>query len=411
MNIYLIVILCIILGKYFLDTVVDILNIKTAATKLPSEFAGYYDEDKYSKSQRYLKERTSFGIIEDSFFTFVTVCFIVFGGFNIIDKFARSFGQNTIITALIFAGTLILIARILQIPFSFYRTFVIEERYGFNRTTLKTFFLDIIKGFILTVLIGGVIFSLIVWFFMHIPNFAWVWCWVTVVVFELFLIFIAPVVIMPLFNKFVPLEEGELKDRISQYARSQEFTLKGIFKMDASRRSSKSNAFFTGFGKNRRIVLFDTLIERHTPDELLSVLAHEVGHYKKKHIFKMFLISVATSGIMFFILSFFINNNGLFSAFGMEHISVYASIFFFGFLYTPINMVFSVFTNILSRKHEYEADRYAVDTYRKPEAFITALKKLVVDNLSNLTPHPAKVFLYYSHPPVLERIKAIRAYV
>ena len=411
MNIYLIVIVCIILGKYFLDVAVDILNVKAAVNELPSEFYGYYDEDKYSKSQRYLKEHTWFGVIEESFFTFATICFIVLGGFNIVDKFARSFNQNTIITAIIFAGTIVLIVRIFQLPFSFYHTFVIEERYGFNRTKLKTFFADIIKGFMLLMIIGGLIFSLIVWFFIRIPNFAWAWCWFAVCIFELFLIFIAPVVIMPPFNKFIPLEDGPLKDRISEYARSQAFALKGIFKMDASRRSSKSNAFFTGFGKNRRIVLFDTLIEKHTIDELLSVLAHEVGHYKKKHIFKMLLVSVATSGIMFFILSFFINNSGLFSAFGMEHLSVYASIFFFGFLYTPINMLFSVFTNVLSRKHEYEADRYAVNTYKKPEAFVSALKKLVVDNLSNLTPHPAKVFLYYSHPPVLERIKAIRTYV
>jgi len=411
MNIYLIVILCVILGKYFLDLIVDILNIKAVSLKLPSEFKGYYDEEKYLKSQRYLKEHTLLDIIEESFFTFATVCFIVLGGFNIVDKFARSFDQNTIITALIFAGTLMLLARMLQIPFSFYHTFVIEERYGFNRTTLKTFFLDIIKGLLLVAIIGGVIFSIIVWFFIRIPDFAWVWCWAAVCVFELFLMFIAPAVIMPLFNKFVPLKGGLLKDKIFQYAKSQAFILKGIFKMDASRRSSKSNAFFTGFGKNRRIVLFDTLIEKHTPDELVSVLAHEVGHYKKKHILKMFLISVVTSGIMFFILSFFINNSSLSSAFGMEQLSVYASLFFFGFLYTPISMAFSVFTNIISRKHEYEADRYAVDTYKKPEAFIIALKKLARDNLSNLTPYPAKVFLYYSHPPVLERIKTIRARV
>ena len=408
MNIYLIVILCIILGKYFLDTIVDILNVKSAAVKLPSEFSGYYDEEKYSKSQRYLKERTYFGIIESSFFTFAAVCFIVLGGFNAVDNFARSFGKNTIVTALIFAGTLALIVQVFEVPFSFYRTFVIEERYGFNRTNLKTFFLDIIKTFVLTLIIGGVIFSLVVWFFMRLPDYAWIWCWAAVCVFELFLMFIAPVAIMPLFNKFIPLEDGILKDKISEYAKSQGIALKGIFKMDASRRSSKSNAFFTGFGRNKRIVLFDTLIEKHTVDELISVLAHEIGHYKKKHILKIFLMSVVTSGIMFFILSLFINNRGLFSAFKMEHLSVYASILFFGFLYTPVNMVFSIVTNIISRKYEYEADNYAVDTYRNPEAFITALKKLTVDNLSNLTPHPAKIFLYYDHPPVLERIKAIR---
>ena len=213
---------------------------------------------------------------------------------------------------------------------------------------------------------------------------------------------------MPLFNKFTPLEEGELKYAIQTYAQSQDFKLKGLFKMDGSRRSSKSNAFFTGFGKYRRIVLFDTLIKNHSVDELVSVLAHEMGHYKKKHILKMMTISILTNGLMFFILSFFINNSGMFAAFRMNNLSIYASLLFFSFLYTPINIILSLAGNVLSRKHEYEADDYAVSTYKKPEAFILALKKLSVDNLSNLTPHPLKVFISYSHPPVLDRIEALK---
>ncbi|MCK4422619.1 MAG: M48 family metallopeptidase, partial [Candidatus Omnitrophica bacterium] len=223
-----------------------------------------------------------------------------------------------------------------------------------------------------------------------------------------FLMFIAPVVIMPLFNKFIPLEEGDLKKAIEDYACSQNFKMKGVFKMDGSKRSTKSNAFFTGFGKFRRIVLFDTLIERHSIDGLVSVLAHEIGHYKKKHIFQGMLISIITTGWMFFILSFFINNQGLFTAFKMQHISIYASLFFFGFLYTPINLIMSLLGSALSRKNEYEADAYAALTYKKPEAMIEALKKLSVDNLSNLTPHSLKVFFEYSHPPVLDRIRAIK---
>ncbi len=334
--------------------------------------------------------------------------FILAGGFNLVDRWARNFHLGPISTGLVFAGALLLAFQIIHLPFSAYHTFVIEEKYGFNRTTVRTFILDILKSWLLVALIGGAAFSGILWFFGKAGNPAWLYCWMAITLFQIFLLFIAPVVIMPLFNKFIPLEEGELKKAIEDYAKSQEFKMKGVFKMDGSKRSTKSNAFFTGFGKFRRIVLFDTLIEKHAVDELVSVLGHEIGHYKKKHIPKSMLISIATTGLMFFILSLFINNPGLFAAFQMEKTSIYASLFFFAFLYVPISMIFSILTNVLSRKHEYEADAYVVSTYRRPEAMITALKKLSVDNLSNLTPHPLKVFLQYSHPPILERIQAIR---
>ena len=223
--------------------------------------------------------------------------------------------------------------------------------------------------------------------------------------------FVAPILIMPLFNKFIPLEEGDLKSTILDYAKKEQFSLKGLFTMDGSKRSTKSNAYFTGFGRFRRIVLFDTLIEKHTTQELLTIVAHEMGHYKKQHILKMVVMSILSSGMMFFLLSLFLNNPMLFEAFKMEHISIYASLIFFSFLYSPIESVLSIFGQVMSRKHEYEADAYAVDTTRLPLDFISGLKKLSVDNLSNLTPHPWKVFLEYSHPPVLERIKAIKARV
>jgi STE24 endopeptidase len=335
--------------------------------------------------------------------------FILAGGFNYVDQFARSFNLGSIPTGLMFAGILVFVSQLLHIPFSVYSTFVIEDKYGFNRTTVKTFALDILKSWLLMALIGGALFSIVIWFFDRTGTWAWLYCWIAVVVIQLFLTFIAPVVIMPLFNKFIPLEDGELKSSIENYARLQGFKIKGVFKMDASKRSTKSNAFFTGFGRFRRIVLFDTLIEKHTVDELASVLAHEMGHYKKKHILISIIISIITSGLMFFILALFLNNQELFAAFKMQHTSVYASLLFFGFLYAPIEMVLGIFGNMLSRRHEYAADAYAITTYRKPEAMIAALKKLSVDNLSNLTPHPLKVLLQYSHPPVLERIRAIRA--
>jgi STE24 endopeptidase len=408
MNIYLVIILFIIIGSYLLDTVVETVNVRHARTDLPEEYKGYYDAETYRKAQNYLKENTRFGIITDTVTTPIIIAFILVGGFNLVDQFARSFQFGPIHTGLIFAGVLLLAFQMISIPLSIYATFVIEEKYGFNRTTVRTFTLDILKSWLLAAVIGGVVFSIVLWLFDKAGDWAWAYCWVVVALFQVVLVFVAPVVILPLFNKFYPLGDGELKTAIESYAKSQDFKMKGVFKMDASKRSTKSNAFFTSFGRFRRIVLFDTLIKRHTLDELVSVLAHETGHYKKRHILKSILMSIITTGLLFFLLSLFINNEGLFSAFKMQNISIYASLFFFAFLYAPIDMVLSIFSNILSRKHEYEADAYAVSTYGKPESMISGLKKLTVDNLSNLTPHPLKVFLSYSHPPVLERIRAIR---
>jgi STE24 endopeptidase len=408
MNYFLIIILAVLIGSYLLDLVVDTLNARHVKTELPEEFRDCYDADKYKKSQEYLRENTRFGIVSDSIVTPITIAFILFGGFNFVDQFARSFNLGSILTGLIFAGVLMLASQILLIPFSIYSTFVIEEKYGFNKTTPKTFVLDILKTCLLVAVIGGIILSVVLWFFEKAGPLAWLYCWIAITLFQLFLIFIAPVVIMPIFNKFFPLDEGNLKNAINDYAGSQDFKMKGVFTMDGSKRSTKSNAFFTGFGKFRRIVLFDTLIEKQTTEELVSVLAHEMGHYKKRHILKSMVISVLTTGLMFYILSLFINNRDLFAAFGMQEISIYASLLFFAFLYAPIEMILSVFGNMLSRRNEYEADSYSVKTYKKPLSMIAALKKLSVENLSNLTPHPLKVFLSYSHPPVLDRIRAIR---
>jgi STE24 endopeptidase len=408
MNVYLVIVLFIIVGNYLLDIVVETVNVRHARTDLPEEYAGYYDAEKYRKAQDYLKENTQFEIIADTITTPIMIAFILIGGFNFVDQFARSFRFGPILTGLIFAGILLIASQIISIPLSIYSTFVIEEKYGFNRTTVRTFILDILKSWLLAATIGGIIFAIILWLFGKAGNWAWVYCWLVVVLFQIVLMFVAPVLILPLFNKFYPLEDGKLKTVIEKYAESQDFKMKGVFKMDASKRSTKSNAFFTGFGRFRRIVLFDTLIKRHTVDELVSILAHEMGHYKKKHILKFMFISILTTGLIFFVLSLFINNEGLFSAFKMKDTSLYASLFFFAFLFAPINMIISVFGKMLSRKHEYEADAYAVLTYGEPESMISGLKKLTVDNLSNLTPHPLKVFLSYSHPPVLERIHAIR---
>jgi STE24 endopeptidase len=408
MNSYLTVILLILIIHYLLDLFSDWLNVRHVSTELPEEFKDYYDAEKYRQSQNYLREGTRFGICVDTFQTLIIIVFVLVGGFNFVDRIAINLGHGPILTGLIFAGILIFANKILNLPFSLYDTFVIEEKYGFNKTTPKTYVLDSIKSLILTALIGGIVFAAVIWFFEKTGNLAWIYCWVAISLFQIFFMFIAPVVIMPIFNKFVPLEESELRTAIENYAKAQNFKMKGIFKMDGSKRSSKSNAFFTGFGRSRRIVLFDTLIERHSVNELVSILAHEMGHYKKKHIIRAIARSVIVMGLTLFLLSLFIENEQLFAAFKMEHLSVYASLFFFGFLYTPIAMLIGLAENIISRKNEYEADAFAVETYGNADAMIAGLKKLSVDNLSNLTPHPFKVFISYSHPPVLERIKAIR---
>ena len=274
--------------------------------------------------------------------------------------------------------------------------------------TIRTFFSDLVKSFALFLIIGLPLLVVILWFFESTGSLSWLYCWGIVTAFQLIMMFLAPTLIMPLFNKFEPVEEGELKTAIEGYAKKQNFSLAGLFRMDGSKRSSKANAFFTGFGKFRRIVLFDTLIDNYTVSELVGILAHEMGHFKKKHILKMIASSLVQSFVMFYVLHLFLNNRLLFDAFGMTHVSVYGSLLFFGFLYSPLSQLISVLGNWSSRKHEFEADRYAIETTHDKESFISALKKLSVDTLSNLTPHPLKVCLEYSHPPVIQRINAIR---
>jgi STE24 endopeptidase len=407
-NAYLIFILAVIVGGYLLDLIVEYLNLKRLKPELPNEFEDFYDADKYTKSQQYTSERTRFGLIVSTFNLILLLVFILIGGFNYVDQLARSIGWGMIPTGLVFGFTLSLGARIIHIPFSIYSTFVIEEKYGFNKTTARTYILDFIKGTLLSIVIGAPLFALVLWIFAEMGELAWIYVWGAITLFQIAMMFIVPVLIMPLFNKFTPLEEGELRDAIQTYTEKYKFKMKGVFTIDGSKRSSKSNAFFTGLGKSRRIALYDTLIARHSISELLGVLAHEIGHYKLKHIPKHIIAAILNMGLMLFILSFFINNRGLFDAFGMEQTSIYASLIFFSFLYTPISMIIGILSNISSRKHEYQADKFAVETTNDKNSFIIALKKLSIHNLSNLTPHPLKVFLEYDHPPALERIRALK---
>ncbi len=407
MNGYLIFILALLLFNWLLSLIVETLNLRNVSTEIPEEFHGIYDEKKYAKSQNYLHDRTRLEQLQSSIMLPLTIAFIVLGGFHWLHNLAQAASKHMIVQGLVFGGIIILLGQLINLPFQLYSTFRIEECYGFNKTTPKTFVLDLLKGLMLTVLLGAPIFALILWIFSSVPN-AWLWAWGALAVIQLFILFIAPVVILPLFNKFTPLKDGELRPAIEKFADAQNYKLSGTFTIDGSRRSTKSNAYFTGFGKTKRIALFDTLIEKHSTDELIGILAHEIGHCKLGHIKKSILISLISSLLMFFILSLFITKSGLYAAFGIVGTPLYAGLIFFGFLYAPINMILGLVGNILSRKHEYEADAFSVETTKKPNEMIAALKKLSVDNLSNLTPHPLKVFLEYSHPPVLDRIKALR---
>jgi STE24 endopeptidase len=410
MNTYFVIIISLILAKYLFNLVIEIVNLMNVTETPPPQFQEVPIE-KYKKAQRYLKDNTLLEIAFTSTTTLVLLAMVFLGGFNLIDLFARSFGYSSIPTGLIFFAIVLGGLKLIQIPFDLVDTFVIEEKYGFNKMTLAIFIADLIKQTAIFVVVGGLFITALLWFFENMGPYAWLYCWLLFTLFQLAITYITPIWIMPLFNKFTPIPDGDLKEAIEAYAKEQRFALQGIFTMDGSQRSSKSNAFFTGFGKNRRIVLFDTLIARHTQNELLSILAHEVGHYKRKHILKFFLISIVNSGLILYLFSWFLNNPGLFQAFGMKYLSVYASFVFFGFLYSPFQILISIGANALSRHYEYEADAYAVESYGKPDAMIDALKKLAIDNMSNLTPHPWKVAVSYSHPTVVQRIKAIESHL
>mgnify|MGYP001176231823 FL=1 len=409
MNIFLAIIVGTIIFEYVLSFVSRQLNLKSLTTNLPDEFIGFYDEEKYAKSQNYTRANSSFGRISSTFNFILILAVIFLGLFDTLDQYVRSFGYSPLITGLMFFGIITIIQDILSTPFSLYSTFIIEEEYGFNKSTAKIYIMDKLKSYLLLLLLGVPLISAILYFFESLEN-AWLYAWglmalLSVVMPKIFTQFIAP-----MFNKFTPLEDGELRDMIEEYSKKVDFPMTEVYVVDGSKRSAHSNAYFTGFGKNKRIVLFDTLMDNHTNEEILAILAHEVGHYKKKHIIKGMITSIIHSGVMLFILGLFIKMPELHTAMGMsaDRPSVYAGLIFFSLLYAPIELVLSILFNILSRKHEFEADEYSALTLNNTSHMISGLKTLTVKNLGNLTPHPLPVFLSYSHPPVLERINALR---
>ncbi len=402
----LIVIIGFVIFSFLLNQVLDYLNSKFRNKNIPSELEGIYDAEKYLKSQDYGLANDIFSIIESSLSTLLIMGMLTFYGFDYINDIALTFSSNEIVSALIFVGILMLASGILSIPFEMYSIFVIEEKFGFNKTTYKTFWLDKIKSFLLTFILGGVILAGFIWFYLETKELFWLYAWISLSVFSLLMAMFYSNLIVPLFNKQTPIEEGSLKQAIFSMSEKAGFKVKNIFVIDGSKRSTKANAYFTGFGPKKRIVLYDTLIKDLTEQEIVAVLAHEIGHYKKKHSLSNIAISIAHSGIMLYIFSLFIDNPALSNAMGSETVSFQLGLISFGILYSPISMILGIFLNLLSRKNEYQADNFAKQQ-GCGSALISALNKLSEKNLSNLTPHPLYVFFHYSHPTLYQRIKAI----
>jgi STE24 endopeptidase len=392
---------------YVFSQALEYLNLKAERKDLPETIAAFYDRDKYLRSLDYHRDQTNFGFITAGFNITISLLMLVFGGFGMLDTFLRPYFNNEIILALVFFGILILTSDILTLPFQWHSTFVIEEKYGFNKTTVRTFVNDKLKGYVLGAVIGGILISVLIYLIQSIgPNF-WIWFGLVIAAFILFVNMFYTSLILPLFNKLTPLPDGELKTAIQTFATKINFPLDNIFVMDGSKRSKKANAFFSGIGRKKKIVLYDTLVSNHTTEELVAVLAHEAGHFKKKHIIWNYLLSVVQIFLMLFILSKMVFNINLSLALGGYQQAIHLNLLAFGILYSPISGITGLLMSLYSRKNEYEADAFAKENFNG-SSMATALKKLSVDSLSNLYPHPAYVFFHYSHPPLLKRLEALQ---
>ena len=404
---YYLIIIFALAVEYLLSTVSSILDMGNIVEEVPADFQDVYDREKYARSQSYLRDRTRFGIFSSTFSLLLILVVIHTGLFGVLDQFVRVQTNQPILAGLLFFGIIFIIQDIISLPFSIYSTFVIEEKFEFNRTTPKTFVIDKLKGYALTVILGSAVIVPILFFFERFGPRGW---WIAWALVTLFMIAVQPLfvhVIAPLFNKFTPLEEGELRTAIEEYSEKVKFPIGRIDVMDGSKRSGHSNAYFSGLGKSRRIALFDTLLEKHTTEEIISVVAHEVGHYKQKHIIKGTALGILETGVMLFIFNLIMKDAALFAVFGVSDISVYGGLVFFAMLYAPVSMITSLLTTAVSRKNEFEADTFSLETTKNPQALVNMLKGLAANNLAHLTPHPLKVFLSYSHPPVISRIAAV----
>jgi len=401
------IIVGIVLAGYLFGTWLDYLNLKHTTPEPPDELKDVYDAERYRKSQEYKRVNIRFSFLTGAFSLILILIMLFFSGFSLVNDVAYTLAEKYIFVAFVFFGIIMLGSDILSLPFSVYDTFVIEEKYGFNKTTPKTFVLDKVKSWILGGIIGGLILAAVIWFYLKTGSKFWIWAWILTSGFSIFMFMFYSNLIVPLFNKQTPLEEGELRSKIEKFASSVGFKLQNIFVIDGSKRSTKANAYFTGLGPKKRIVLYDTLINDLDEEEIVAVLAHEIGHYKKKHSLSNIVLSILQTGFTLFLFSLFVNNEALSGAMGVEQPNFHISVIAFGILYSPISTFTGFLMNIFSRKNEYEADRFAKDHYDE-KFLISALKKLSEKNLGNLTPHPLYVKIHYSHPPLLERIRAMK---
>ena len=399
--------IAILVLKFLVDQILDSLNASHFEDVIPEEVSDVYDPKEFKKSQSYKKTNHRFDIVTSLFSIVLTISFFFLDGFSLVDHFARVYSENSIVITLIFFGIILIGSDILTTPFSYYKTFVIEQKFGFNKTSKKTFFIDKLKGLLMSILIGGFILALITWFYEFTGAYFWLYAWGLVTLFSLFMNMFYSKIIVPLFNKQTALEEGDLKDAITKYANSVGFTLNNIFVINGSKRSTKANAYFSGFGNQKRITLYDTLINDLTINEIVAVLAHEVGHYKRKHIIFNLIASILLTGLSLFLLSLFIQTPILSKALSVSIPSFHIGLIAFGILYSPISEITGIFMNYMSRKFEYQADNYAKKTFAS-EPLISSLKKLSKNSLSNLTPHFLYVFIHYSHPTLFERIKNLK---
>ena len=405
-NIYFYLIIGFFIASFVWTQTLSYLNRKRMSPQIPDELKEIYPLEKYAKQQEYQRTNSLFGLISGGFSFTIMLIILLTGFLGWFDNYLRDFNSHFLILPLLFFGILMIINEIISFPFSWYATFTIEERFGFNKSTKKLFVVDWLKGIVLNILIGGIVLSVILLIYHYTLNEFWLYAWIVVTVFSLIMTFFYSEWIVPLFNKQTPLEEGELRDAIESFAQKAGFRLKNIFVMDGSKRSTKANAYFTGFGKKKRIVLFDTLMNDLNTEEIIAVLAHEIGHYKKKHFIYSLILSVLITGAIFYILSLFLGNLFLAEALGGNIASFHLGIIGFGFLFTPVSEALGLIANYFSRKNEYEADAFAAQ-FGLREALISALKKISVQSLSNLNPHPLVVFWYHSHPALLQRIGRI----
>ena len=395
-----------VIFNYLFSTVLDYINGKNWKTEIPPVMKDFYDEDKYLKAKNYSKEKGKVSLISSTLSTLITLLFLIFEGYGWLDNFISLYYDIPFLKSGIFFLVLFILSDFISIPFSCYNTFVIEEKYGFNKTTVKTFVLDKIKGYLLTIIVGGILLFGAIYIVSFLENSFWFWLWISLSFIMLIVNMFYADLIVPIFNKLTPLEAGSLREKIESYTKKVGYSLKNIYIIDGSKRSTKANAFFSGIGPRKTIALYDTLVEKHTEEELVAVLAHEVGHYKKKHVFTSLFLTISQLGLMCFLLETCLKVGEISQALGGKEMVFHLGLVAFGILFSPIGTIISILMNINSRKNEFEADYYAKTTYNGA-ALELALKKLSVDSLSNLYPHPLYTFIHYSHPPLLKRLSAL----